>query len=196
MRKNYNLSPIKNYIVHLSAILENNKKAINCVSEEIQKRGYVFLRLTPELVEHIDICLKIIKNFFILNPQHKKKFFKPPIFGYFNVKHKESFRFLTGSRVNKQLLPGDFDELKNLITILDQIMYFFVLSSSPILFPNIMIKAKELDIPFFSMKKQWGMFDITKYYNDGMRTDLNCKEHFDPGKKKIQNLFFSLHSAM
>ena len=25
------------------------------------------------------------------------------------------------------------------------------------------------------------MFDIAKYHNDGLRTKINCEEHFDPG---------------
>ncbi|AYV76993.1 MAG: hypothetical protein Barrevirus6_31, partial [Barrevirus sp.] len=107
----------------------------------------------------------------------KKRFFKAPIFGYFDVPHKESFRLLTGPRILEHNMPPNFTELKSLIHSIDQIMYTVALS----LFPNV-LTDKELDLPFFDLQdKQFGMFDITKYYNDGSRKRLNCEEHYDPG---------------
>jgi hypothetical protein len=29
------------------------------------------------------------------------------------------------------------------------------------------------------------MFDIARYHNDGSRSEMNCKEHFDPGLLSI-----------
>lgn len=49
------------------------------------------------------------------------------------------------------------------------------------LFPDIITQSKKYSIPLFDYQKPWGMFDITKYYNDGTRKTLNCEPHFDPG---------------
>ena len=185
MSANTKFSPVKNYVVPLTLILQNDKEAIKTLSDELKTRGYTFVKLSPELVNQVDVCMGIIEAFFARYIDYKKAFFKAPIFGYFGVDHKESFRFLTGSRLSEQKLPTGFDEIKNLIHTIDQIMFTVTLLCSPVLFPNIMAKAKELDIPLFNLKKQWGMFDIAKYYNDGTRSELNCKEHFDPGLLSI-----------
>lgn len=181
-----NLSPVLNHVIPLTLILQNNTEAIMTFSKELMTRGYAFVKLSLELVSQIDSCLKIIDNFFTSVPlEYKKLYAKPPIFGYFNVDHKESFRLLTGSRLDEQKIPKSFNEIKNLIHTVDQIMFALSLICSPILFPDIMKKSKELNIPLFNVKKQWAMFDFAKYYNDGSRSELNCKEHFDPGLLSI-----------
>jgi hypothetical protein len=111
---------------------------------------------------------------------YKQKYFKEPIFGYFGVEHKESFRLLTGSRLKEHKFPNNFEDLTSLITKIDSIMESITLILSPTLFPNIKETAKKFKIPFFD-KNRWGMFDIAKYHNDGSRKTLNCKEHYDPG---------------
>lgn len=175
------VSPVKNYVIPLDRILQNDKKALIIISGELKTRGYTFIRLTPELIEQINICMPIIDKFFSEPVNYKKLYVKPPIFGYFNVQHKESFRLLTGARLSEHKLPYNFDKIKNLVQTLDQLMHSLALICSPVLFPNLMSKAKELNIPLFNMQKQWGMFDIAKYHNTGLRSELNCKEHFDPG---------------
>lgn len=178
-------SPIINHVVPLTLILQNDTQAIATLSNELKIRGYAFVKLSPELVSQIDTCMKIMEAFFNLYIDRKKMFEKPPILGYFDVDHKESFRFLTGSRIDEQKMPKTFDEVKNFIHTIDQIMFALTLLCAPTLFPNIMEKTKELDIPLFNLKKQWAMFDVSKYYNDGTRSELNCKEHFDPGLLSI-----------
>lgn len=166
-------------VIPLTYLLQQNKKAINLVSNDLQTRGFSFIRLPDDLDKQIDACMLNMKVFFSQNQEYKNKYNKNGIFGYFPVKHKESFRLLTGSRLNEFNVP--ISELKNLIQTVDQIMYTLTLALSTNLFPNIFEKSKELDIPMFNMKKQWGMFDIAKYHNDGTRMELNCKEHCDPG---------------
>jgi len=129
----------------LTAILQNNKQAIDRMNNGLKIRGYVIVELDNELINQIDNCMKIIENFFENDKEYKKLYYKKPIFGYFDVKHKESFRFLTGSRLEEQKLPIGFDEIKNLIHMMDQIM--FTLTTVSTLFPNIIEKSKELKIP-------------------------------------------------
>lgn len=178
---NSRYSPVENYIVPLTSILKNNDESVKKVSDSLTLRGYTFIKLPIDLVNQIDECLIIINNFFDNTEQYKKKFFKEPIFGYFNVNHKESFRMLTGARLDEHTFPPHFDKIKDLINTVDKLMYSIALLLSPKLFPNLLSEAQNLEIPFFGMKKQWGMFDIAKYYNDGKRIQLNCKEHYDPG---------------
>ena len=178
------LSPVKNYITPLTSIIQHDKIAVNRVSESLQVRGYAFIQLPNDLIKQIDSCLIAIESFFSNHVEYKKKFFKAPIFGYFSVSHKESFRMLTGSRLQEHKFPQNFNEVKNLVHTIDQLMYSLTLSLSPSLFPKLLESTKKLDIPFFEMGKSWGawgMFDIAKYHNDGKRKSINCAEHYDPG---------------
>jgi peptide methionine sulfoxide reductase MsrA len=179
MEKTY--SPVKNYIIKLNSILQNDKDSINIVAESLKTRGYSFIRLHDELVHEIDISMMLMESFFLKSKEYKTQYFKKPIFGYFGVDHKESFRLLTGTRMNEHKFPENLDKLKSLIQTVDQIMYSLSLMLAPSLFPNLLTDAKKHDIPFFDIGKQWGMFDIAKYQNDGTRKDINCKEHYDPG---------------
>ncbi len=175
-----NHSPVKNYIISLELLMKRDNDAIQKVNESLETRGYAFIRLSRDLVSEIDNCLLPIESFFGSSSQYKKTFFKAPIFGHFAVKHKESFRILTGNRLNEQSYPQNFGDIKKLVQKADKIMY----AVSQPLFPHIIGNAKKLDIPFFdvlSKNGQWGMFDIAKYHNDGTRVELNCKEHYDPG---------------
>lgn len=174
-------SPVKNYVITLTSILQNDKESINLVSESLQTRGYSFIRLPRDLIHQIDINMLLMESFFLKPQYYKKDFFKDPIFGYFGVDHKESFRLLTGSRISEHRIPANLNKLKDLIHTVDQIMYSISLMLAPILFPNLLTDAQKLDIPFYNMKNQWGMFDVAKYHNDGSRTDINCKAHYDPG---------------
>ena len=168
-------------IIPLTSILQDNQTAINAFASDLQKRGFAFVKLGPNLVNQIDLCMLIMEQFFSQQVEYKKKFVKEPIFGYFGVEHKESFRILTGSRLSEHKFPDNFDRVQNLIKIIDRIMHSLVLLCSPVLFPNVITEAKNLDIPLLNTDKSWGMFDIAKYHNDGTRTKMNCEEHFDPG---------------
>ena len=174
-------SPVKNYIISLTSLLQNDKTSINLVNESLLTRGYSFIRLPKELVEQIDICIQLMELFFQEPLYYKKKYFKEPIFGYFAVNHKESFRLLTGKRIDEQKIPDNLSQLKSLINTIDKIMYSMSLILAPTLFPNLLTNTHKLDIPLFDKTLPWGMFDIAKYHNTGSRTELNCKAHYDPG---------------
>lgn len=173
----------KSILIELSSILKNDKDSIMRMNNGLKKRGYVLVELPNEIINKIDRCLMIMENFFGKSREYKKQFEKEPIFGYFDVPHKESFRFLTGVRLNEHKLPNGFEEVTKLINQIDKMMYTITMVSG--LFPNIMMKADEMDIPLFKYDKQWGMFDVARYYNDGMRKEMNCKEHSDPGLLSI-----------
>lgn len=174
-------TPQKTYVMQLTSILENDKDSINYISESLQTRGYAFVRLPPDLVKKIDECTFTIERFFSDSLLYKKIYFREPIFGYFNVNHKESFRLLTGSRLNEYSMPYSSNEIKDLVQTVDQIMYIISVFLGPTLFPDLFNNANKLNIPFFNMRKRWGMFDFAKYHNDGSRKGLNCQEHYDPG---------------
>lgn len=171
----------KVYVMQLTSILQNDKDTINYIAESLQTNGYVFVRLPVDLVQKIDQCTMLIEQFFNSSIQYKRLFFKKPIFGYFNANHKESFRLLTGSRLHEHTFPNNFDKIKDLVLTIDQIMYTISILLGPMLFPDLFKNAEKFNIPFFDMKKRWGMFDFAKYNNNGSRTGLNCREHCDPG---------------
>lgn len=171
----------KAYVMQLASILQNDKVTLDYIAESLQTRGYVFVRLPSDLVQKIDECVSLIEQFFSNSFYYKKTFYKKPIFGYFSVKHKESFRLLTGPRLNEQSMPHNFDKIKELIRTIDQMMYITSTFLAPNLFPDLFKNADRLNIPFFDIKKRWGMFDFARYHNDGDRQGLNCQEHFDPG---------------
>lgn len=178
-------SPTKNYIIPLTLLLEQNKDAINKVCDALMTRGYSFIRLPSNFVKLIDDCLPLIDSFFSKSVKCKNKFSKDPIFGYFGIDHKESFRLLTGSRLKEHKFPSDFNLVENLVKRTDIIMYRLSIILSSSLFPYFNHYIKTLDIPFYS-KNGWAMFDIARYSNkhdknSAIRDGLNCKEHFDPG---------------
>jgi hypothetical protein len=183
-------------IFFLDNIIQNDKTTIKYLSESIKKRGYTFVRLPYSLVKLIDECTIIMENFFLQETEYKNFFSKKPIFGYSKVNHKENFRFLTLDRLNEHNLPTNFTKIKHLISIIDKLMYRIVLLTSPYLFPKLIEitntkkifdanKLSKYDIPLFDKEKKWSMFDVSKYYNDGKRDNLNCEEHYDPGLLSI-----------
>lgn len=174
-------SPVKNHIIPLSSLLQSNKESIDLVTESLLTRGYSFIRLSADYVKIIDSCMESMDTFFSKPLYYKEQYFKEPIFGYYGVDHKESFRLLTGMRLAEHKFPKELSQLKTLVNATDRVMYTLALRLSPTLFPNLLIDAKKLDIPLLNTKNQWGMFDIAKYHNSGLRTELNCKEHYDPG---------------
>ena len=174
-------NPDIKYVYSLQSVLQNDKVTISRISEAIKKRGFTFIRLPPKMVSLIDNIQKTMEIFFSKNKYYKKNFYKDPIFGYFDVSHKESFRLLTGNRITEQQLPLDFNNVVSFIRMMDRLMKRITLLCAPYLFPNIMNEAKIYNIPLFDDNNQWGMFDIANYYNDGKRKDINCEEHADPG---------------
>ena len=173
--------PKKLYILSLSQILQNNPQSIYRFSNAIKTRGWVFVSLPPKLVSNVDQSIDEVKQFFAHDTHQKKYFLKKPVFGYFDTTHKESFRFLTGQRLSEHQIPQNFNKIKSLINVSDKIMYKISILCSESLFPNIIAQGKKHHIPLFSSSKYWGMFDITKYYNDGTRKEINCEAHYDPG---------------
>jgi hypothetical protein len=78
-------------------------------------------------------------------------------------------------------LPNNFNNITSFIKLLDGLMRHISHLLSPTLFPFLKENAAIYDIPLLDSKFPWGMFDITKYHNDGTRKDINCFEHTDPG---------------
>lgn len=167
----------KYYVIPLTNILQNNNEAKQMVCDSLKTRGYVFIKLPDTLIKQIDNCLKQANMFFNCSQQYKKKFYKEPIFGHFAVNHKESFRVLTGNRLSEHKIPDNFNNVTSLVKTLDILMFSLTITLSDKLFPDIL----KSDLPLFDLGNQWGMFDIAKYYNNGAKKDINCKEHYDPG---------------
>ena len=174
-------SPKLNYIIPLTNIFEKNNTSIMHIINSFMTRGYAFIRLPQILITLIDNCIDPINNFFNLSQQAKKMYFKKPIFGYFSVDHKESFRLLTGSRLKEHLLPKQFDHIIKLSKIMDEYMHKLVKIFEPYIFPNLSNYNHDIPLVNNNDDNKWAMFDITKYYNNNIRIDHNCKEHFDPG---------------
>ena len=181
MNKTKLYSPVKHSVVSLISMLHNDKESLTYISDSLKTRGYAFVRLPVEFTNQVDDVMTIMETFFLNNPSYKKKFSKKPIFGYFGVNHKESYRLLTGSRLTEHTFPENFDKVKNLVHTMDRVMYGLTLLLSPYIFPTLKKDANTYKISLFDSNKPWGMFDVAKYYNDGKRVGLNCEEHYDPG---------------
>jgi isopenicillin N synthase-like dioxygenase len=175
----------KVYIFPLDSILQNNKTVIEKFSDSIKIRGYAYVKLSPEIVGQVDECVKNIEDFFKNEKEYKELYTKKPIFGYFDAKHKESFRLLTGKRLSEHKLPIKFEQINKMSNLSDKLMHRLCRMTTPYLFPDIDEKLKQIDIPLFRFNNYWGMFDITKYKNDGSKTGLNCNAHYDPGLLSI-----------
>lgn len=195
--------PKKNYIFSLKTILNNDRLAVERFCDSIKRRGYSFVRVSDYLVKQIDLCTNSIDEFLNQTTKYKESFGKKPIFGYFNAKHKESFRILTGKRLIEHKYPNNFDKIISLAKFSDSLMYRLSLICSKHLFPiktNSAILAKSHRIPLFeaNFNERWGMLDATKYFNNNSKSGLtpksskpegkrlNCDEHYDPG-------FLSIH---
>lgn len=190
-------STLSKQTISLTQILQNNREAINQLNRGLITRGYALVEMPSDLVQQVDDCLSTLETFFARDKSFKKGFAKAPIFGYFDVTKKESFRVMTGPRLNEHRLPIGFEAHKDLALTLDQIMHTVALVSG--LFPCLMQRSKEddLDIPLFNVKKRWGMFDVALYQRDqkgdkGSNLSLpiasdkvECQEHYDPGLLSI-----------
>ena len=105
MNSTRKFSPTKNYITPLTSVLQNDKDSVMTFCNDLKTRGYAFVKLPNDVVKKVDIATKIIEDFYTKDKSYKNMFKKEPIFGYFDVSHKESFRFLTGTRLDEQKLP-------------------------------------------------------------------------------------------
>jgi hypothetical protein len=110
-------------LIPLNQLLQNDREAINQLNNGLTTRGYVFVQLSDDLVQLVDDCLATLETFFSRDKIYKKGFSKAPIFGYFDVPHKESFRVMTGPRLDEHKLPIGFESHKELALTLDQIMH-------------------------------------------------------------------------
>ncbi|VBB17933.1 hypothetical protein YASMINEVIRUS_396 [Yasminevirus sp. GU-2018] len=177
--------PNKTYAFSLDMLLKNNKDVVDKFCESIKRRGYSYVRLSAQFVEQISKCVDDIELFFSKDTRHKEKFLKKPIFGYFDAKHKESFRLLTGTRLREHDIPTNFKSVSELALKSDQLMRRLCMNCSSNLFPNLLLQAEQRGIPLFNSEQPWGMLDATRYRNDGSKVGLNCKEHYDPGLLSI-----------
>jgi hypothetical protein len=164
----------KVFVCNLSNLLKSEPLTMKRFSESLKIRGYAYVKLPPILVKQIDTCVGTINNFFNYDVQYKKKFMKKPIFGYFDAKHKESFRLLTGKRLAEHRIPQNFESIQKLSNLSDRLMHKISKNASSYLFPNLEEQSILYDIPLFDQRNYWGMLDATIYKNNGTKKGLNC----------------------
>lgn len=138
------------------------------IRTDLSIRGYSFVTLNEHFVNKVKACEKEMIGFFNLDNSFKESYFREPVFGYFNVPHKEVFRFATGDKLENYAHPSN--AMKELSIELDSFM--FDLASK--IFPNI---VKTNMVPF-----NFGLIDVVRYGNDTVRkNNLNIVEHYDAG---------------
>jgi len=140
---------------------------IEVVRKDLKIRGYAFVKLEDEFINKVNECAQLMMNFF--NTKDKESYFREPVFGYFNVPHKEVFRFQTGNMIHVQSFPNE--QIKALGLMIDNNISSIV----ELLFPGI-TEALNHQVPF----NQWGLLDVVLYHNLN-RKKLNIVEHYDPG---------------
>ena len=164
----------------VTAALKGSPIDLSKMAADLKTRGWVCVRLDPQLVSLIDQSTEFADKFFAQSPEYKSRFKKEPMFGYFGVEHKESFRLLTGHRLGEHTFPPESDAVAKLTKVLDKVMHDLTLRLAPELFPNLQSDPRARRIPLTgSVMHKWGMFDITKYHNRNPR--INCNPHSDPG---------------
>jgi len=141
------------------------------------------VKLPDLIIKLSEDCESAIKRFFDMNVTYKKDFFREPIFGWFEVPHKEVFRFVTGEKIGLQKFPSEIElKMKQFSTVLDTMMP----DLASVLFPDVESRLHSV-LPF----DKWGLIDVVHYNNKTVRPDnLNIVEHYDPGL-----LSFSILSA-
>lgn len=141
------------------------------IRNDLKIRGYAFVNLDDDFIKEIDDCEKLMADFF--NSSDKESYFRAPVFGYFNVPHKEVFRFVTGTKIDLQSFPND--NIKNLGLKIDN----YLPNLAEEIFPNI----RQIVATHSSFDK-WGLLDIVLYNNlkdDVFPNKLNIVEHYDAG---------------
>lgn len=138
------------------------------IRTDLSIRGYSFVTLNEHFVNKVNACENEMTEFFNLDNSFKEPYFREPVFGYFNVPHKEVFRIATGNKLENYAHPSN--AMKELSVELDSFMFDFASK----LFPNI----KNLNIVPFN----FGLIDAVRYGNNTIRKDnLNIVEHYDAG---------------
>jgi hypothetical protein len=178
--------------------LKNLKETTNLLRSELEKNGWCFVLLSPELVKMQKNLLSSFSEFFGLAEGVKKRSSGAYGFGYSAVPHKEGVRILTGERLQKfekrGLIPGSCkDPVRIISDYLDDTLLMLVTSIAEIVFRTSTASVGRLaDIPIaYWNSKHIGMLDIAHYFNDkttetpppfGESTEeVNCVPHFDPG---------------
>jgi hypothetical protein len=150
----------KNYIETELSVIKSN----------LATRGFSLVTLTPQFSEEAKQCADQMNEFFNLNEESKQSYFREPVFGWFEVPHKQVFRVATG--VNMEDYQHPSVAFKNLISNLDIMMQQLVLE----LFPGVKEILSDL-VPF-----DFGLVDVAKYNNQTVRkNNLNIVEHYDAG---------------
>ena len=109
--------------VSLLDILNGDPAAIRGVRDGWQQRGYVFVKLTDELIEQRDLLTKDVLRFFEGSPlSEKEKLAHGRAFGWVNAGSRESFRILSGQRKDEFQFPAGIADLNGLIDLTDQTM--------------------------------------------------------------------------
>eukprot|EP01006_Ploeotia_vitrea_P048514 TRINITY_DN67242_c3_g7_i1.p2 TRINITY_DN67242_c3_g7~~TRINITY_DN67242_c3_g7_i1.p2 ORF type:complete len:383 (+),score=39.52 TRINITY_DN67242_c3_g7_i1:63-1151(+) len=152
--------------------------------------GFAFVTLPPGIQTLAQNAKSKAAEFFNEELKHKAQYFRPPVFGFLHVPHKESLRILTGNHLS----PADYppacaEQLKQLAEIMDKEMKTLATE----LFGDL--SALNANFPLFggvseyveSSRPHFALLDIAHYFNiDSMQSgplanDLNCEAHTDPG---------------
>lgn len=142
---------------------------IDVIKSNLATRGYSLVDLNDSFISNIHICEQEMNDFFNQPTADKESYFREPVFGWFEVPHKQVFRIATGNRINQYDYPSS--QLKSLISDLDSMMT----ELANLLFPGV--KQLVPQVPF-----DFGLIDVVKYNNTTERkNNLNIVEHYDPG---------------
>jgi hypothetical protein len=141
---------------------------INVIKSNLATRGYSIVDLNESFLSNVKICEQEMNEFFNQPIEEKEPYFREPVFGWFEVPHKQVFRIATGNRMNNYDYPST--QLKNLIPDMDAMMTEF----ANLLFPGVNQLTK---VPF-----DFGLIDVVLYNNNTERkNNLNIVEHYDAG---------------
>jgi len=172
-----------------------DKSTAECMCKKFEQQGWCFVQLSEQTVDLVSKFVDAFDTFLQQDESEKLKFHVPPIMGYEKIGHKQVFRHMTGTELERIKLPfkGSYADLAK---HLDELASAFVTKYCETLFrcspeelntrTNVPILRKD--------KERFGVLDAVRYFKDKIDTKVNenktfCTSHYDPGLFAI-----SLHS--
>merc|ERR1712232_290909 len=100
------------YMLELDLLVNGDSSSIDNLKTQLCKRGWEIVHISNDLLKEINLLSKSMNEFFNNDKDLKKQFTQPSsIFGYQYVNHKESLRWLTYERFNKEYFPDSLQEI-------------------------------------------------------------------------------------
>jgi len=185
--------------VSLQEIVDGKRKAVGTVVDAMRTRGWIFVKLSEDIVELARLAEAPLMKFFSSGKLTQRQIDKQrekllhPQLGYDESDPvKPSLRILTGTELEQQVLSKAIkpNHLKSLSTSVDDALVGLTESLAMALFGVSPAKlGKDHKLPLLASddkkatKKQpkYALLEAAYYRNKSVDREENCAPHYDPG---------------